>query len=669
MTATEKRRIFAMSLIVLLLFVTAFSSCISAPRIADAADAIEISTEIESSDVMSDLEQSGVDGIGFDIENYPAKASGEIRMIYAVEFGYSRVESLQKSFGIFIYIYNPAELNILAADVVNSVTMDVGDGSGYSSYSLRFVSRSKENRFYKFEVIDNSDAIGERIIDRVNPDARSYAFGEFEYITEGSSQMSSSVIGMRYIYSGFADGLGSTDDDNSLSCDYEAVRTIELHVKDLAYKAGFSGGDENFQANTDVHAVYFGIDNDILETYGDLVQIKFDYWQYMTPYIVVLNERDLYDRILKYSGLVVPASTIIGQEDPQDLRWEIYNNAESYGLAGGDVETVAGHNRMWFYLLNSAYVIGEKAILCPFTYYRENGSVSSDEILEDIRSYNKTAINGFITIGGVSYSADVLGDFPNGSALSWDIDLATGYSGEKIITVEDEFDLATYDYTWRDKTESWWWEWFYDVPVSDSTPEDITPIETLTTEKLDSSNASKDLLIDVNDIATVRDDVRTANADDQTVYIFRYTYTPYVTMKYPGFMGSDPGGFAASQGVIIDFDIIELGFEKDGILSILPVAMNPITTTGEVDPPAEDDVLQQKVADFFSDVGEKMQAFFGKIGDWFEANWKWVVIGISAVAVFIIVLIIIRLVPKNRAPRPQRAPAPPKAPKSTKRKG
>ena len=40
MTNTEKRRIFAMSLIVLLLFVTAFSSCISAPRIADAADVV-----------------------------------------------------------------------------------------------------------------------------------------------------------------------------------------------------------------------------------------------------------------------------------------------------------------------------------------------------------------------------------------------------------------------------------------------------------------------------------------------------------------------------------------------------------------------------------------------------------------------------------------------------
>lgn len=649
---TKKYNTSILLLMVFTLVVAVMLSGFSEVKTASADNSIQINTSLNNSDVLYDLTQCGIDGIGFDINNYPADAKGSIRLVYAVEFGYTQRENLQNAYGLYLYIYNPAELNILAADAVHTVTMDVGDGKGYSSYRLKFISRSTgdcANRFYKFKVLDNSET--DRIVERVTPETRTYSFGEFEYIVEGESNVRSAALGIRVSYTGFGAALGESN-ESTLSCEYDTQKTIVLDVKSLSYKAGFSGGDENFQANTDIHSVYFALENEVLREYGDLVQIKFDYYQYMTPYIAVIDDYELYTAMKKYSGLVVPASTVLGQEDPQALRWELYNNAASYGLAQLSVETVAGHNRMWFYILNTANVLDEtRALLCPFVYYAPNGSVSAETLLSDLENYNKTSIRGSYEIAGKTYSADILGDFPAGSALRWDISLDVGYSGEKVVTVDDEFDLATYDYHWRSKTESWWWDLFYGVPATDNTPEGITPIEVLSSASLSSSTAAKDMMINVNDLAQVRNDVATAEKNDQTVYIFRYTYTPYVTIEFPGFLGSDPGGFAASQGVVLDFDIIELGFEKNGVMTILPVAMTPLDTTSDVTPPAEDDVFEEKISDWADGIADAINRFFDDAREWMDENWKWVATGVGVVLGIVLIALIIRLIfpPKRKS--------------------
>ena len=61
-------------------------------------------------------------------------------------------------YGLYIYVYNPQNLNIDVLSVLNTVSMRYGDDSSMSfkKYRLRFLNRSKGDYyglFYKFEVV------------------------------------------------------------------------------------------------------------------------------------------------------------------------------------------------------------------------------------------------------------------------------------------------------------------------------------------------------------------------------------------------------------------------------------------------------------------------------------------------------------------------------------
>ena len=97
---TKKYNTSILLLIVFTLVVAVMLSGFSEVKTASADNSIQINTSLNNSDVLYDLTQCGIDGIGFDINNYPADAKGSIRLIYAVEFGYTQRENLQNAYGL-----------------------------------------------------------------------------------------------------------------------------------------------------------------------------------------------------------------------------------------------------------------------------------------------------------------------------------------------------------------------------------------------------------------------------------------------------------------------------------------------------------------------------------------------------------------------------------------
>ena len=127
----------------------------------------------EQINVLDDLNSSA----SFNPNNYPANKFGDIAIINFVEFGYSE-NGTQDNYGLFVYVYNPQQLDIDKNSVQNKIQMAIGynsDGvpNNYFKFQLQFLNASEDNLFLKFKVID-TEIEGTYFFDRVNKEERRY---------------------------------------------------------------------------------------------------------------------------------------------------------------------------------------------------------------------------------------------------------------------------------------------------------------------------------------------------------------------------------------------------------------------------------------------------------------------------------------------------------------
>ena len=127
--------------------------------------------------------------------------------------------------------------------------------------------------------------------------------------------------------------------------------------------------------------------------------------------------------------------------------------------------------------------------------------------------------------------------------------------------------------------------------------------------------------------------VRTAEKKQETVYLFRYYQSEYVSNEVTEFKrvkkwamiggnrgtyeGADTNAYFAQEWVQLDFDIIDLTFTKDSVKTVIPVVMSPIDIAAGLDPPAS---TQPEIKDSGCD----------------NTNWK-LIFGLVALVVILII--------------------------------
>ena len=63
--------------------------------------------EFDKSYVLDDLEGSAVDGVPFNVADYPYSVNRDVEMLSFVEYCYSPYDNLRENYGLYIYLYNP----------------------------------------------------------------------------------------------------------------------------------------------------------------------------------------------------------------------------------------------------------------------------------------------------------------------------------------------------------------------------------------------------------------------------------------------------------------------------------------------------------------------------------------------------------------------------------
>lgn len=126
----------------------------------------------------------------------------------------------------------------------------------------------------------------------------------------------------------------------------------------------------------------------------------------------------------------------------------------------------------------------------------------------------------------------------------------------------------------------------------------ISPIRIVVEDDISSNDLSSTLLINGSDesLDDFKDFYKESVKDDKTVVLFRFAQTDYLNlpvMAYNSATGKSLSGgvygkdtYIVQESVFLNFDIIELTFNKAGAYTVIPVVSNPIDIYNDITIPS-----------------------------------------------------------------------------------
>lgn len=494
--------------------------------------------------VLDDLQSAVIDGNLFNIENYPQNINGTVQMFPLVEFAYSKREQYKKDFALYVYIYNPALLNIQESGNKIQFATDYGATApiDYAKYGLVFCNKSTDNLFVKFRVEDENGDIYKRV--SANDSNRRYDVSSVELQVGGSNAVDCGVGGT-WVYSGFAKGLGADEtEESTLKCvESKGVETISLNVEQSSYTSGSSSAG-SYKYNQ-LHSVYFSVPQKIIDRYGTLQKIHAEWFEAYTRTIVALTNN---------KTLEAWKSNHLNATTTTDFGW-------------------------FFNISNKNDTISREKML---EYYEEHLEL-------DCKKYAGNSNLENLNPNGVPKAPGCL--FSNYSYTQnyggFNVNRKFGYNNV-IIDAGESYDLLSYSDThgfWNKVDDFGFWDTMLGNVPTDNSLKDIKPIVSIDKSMyrgISDDKISTSLYIDKSDVANFKAYATAAEKKQETMFLFRFANS--VCNKSPI---TDDGleGYLAGQVVFLDFDIIDLTFQKDGNFMTIAAVSSPIDVIANVSPP------------------------------------------------------------------------------------
>lgn len=592
--STVRQRIFVCLIALVMVFGVVVSA---APDIAYAAGS-ELS--YDKTNVMDDLTSSTVNGQPFDVKDYPYNEDSQAQIVNFVEYCYSYKGNMQGNYGLYVYVYNPQVLNISTNSKSNKIQMAVsydaeGNPNDYAKFDLLFLSKSEDsnykNLFYKFKVVDR-EINGTTFKDRVNSNERRYDVSGIELMEYGKVNAVEYSCGGSYIFTGYAEGYGPDPTAKStLTSTVRQLETISLDVRGTNYRTESSSAGKDHQ--NQLESVYFSVDNDILERYGKLQKVKAEWYEYKTAPIVTISDKGIYDVLNGYVG------TSIG-EHTDNLRYSLGYGRNVISSTGSTVITYD-----WSYNVDCYSNVGLSTIvvdsydiceMLPYLFYTGGTSVSdytipSDTLKQWIYGYDKSNAAGYLPVKDGQISADLFLD-------TVDQNRTRGYNCVEI-DASEKYDLLSYTANhgfWDKVCDYGFFATLFGKVPTDENVFGIEPIYAVTDTDMSYGNEgiAKTLLISESDVDEFKEYYNNAKKQDKTTFLFRFAVTDYFagavdiddSQSENGMLIKDTA-YMAQETVFLDFDIIQLTFNRDGVYHVIPVVSSPVDVVGAITPPVE----------------------------------------------------------------------------------
>ena len=598
--------------------------------------------------VLDDLEGSAVNGVTFRVEDYPYDPDGELQLIGFTEYGFSAYANLQQNFGLYVYLYNPALLDI--ADSMCTIQISAGSSGDYKKYYLQVVSRSEgltENRFIKMKVSN-----AEKLLESLDPNQRVYYVSGIEVMTYGSSAIKEYNISEQYIFSGYAAGYGTDENAESTlqqsSSETESIEITGLLDRQTVYRDNI--GNPSVTSHNQVNGVYFGLDKEYIDEFGLLQRIKAEWYEYRTTPILVFDTQATYDKFYASRGVNRFDTT---------CTYHVVNSTDTAPTPTGSVDTIIYYDPYF-----SDDADGSHTSAGGYVWYFNNpidylgwvikgdgdimhSYVVPESVLKSYREeYESDFVSSLVKDGTVSYSSYLFNtDVGEGRKA--------GYNVYEFDADNDAFDFT--DYGVDTSTYTGWQKFktlFGWTPETESVLKDQSPIEIVDNERylqlsaLSKADFAREMLIDESEVDKFKAYCKSELIKGRVVIHFRFACTEYEArsahVHYEGASGVSEVGnaFAAEENVFLNFDVLSLTFKNDdGDYRIFPVVNDPIDIISGIIGPEEQPTFGDEAEDLLEDLAEKIKQFFSKSSDVFK------IIGIvlAVVAVVVVIVLLIKL--------------------------
>lgn len=559
------------------------------------AYASDYKTAYENADLKTELEQ-----MGFNLSEYPKDTEGKVAVFAFMEYGYSEYKNEMGDYGLYFYLYNPQELEFDFSSVKNKAQFGVAyDENGacidYDKFQLDLVNSAENDRYLKLKVVAGLSVLH----DMVSTSERRYDISGIELYESGALNAVEYSVATTFYFSGFAKGYArDTESESTLTCRTVELETIELEVKHTTYKAW----NPDNVSGQELATVYFNVPDRYFNEYGALQQIKAEWLYSVTDYIYCCAYADLYNRLSSYIG-----KSIVHEDNLPYYFYSAMNSSQDgYHMYWYDVYNVAGND------FNS-HVMSR---ITTINWLMNKWDNSKEELLEYYKN-NKDSAN--------------LLSHVDEAKTSKVIDAGT-----------------TYDLKGLDGNHSGW-EWLWEYLGFTETVAKVNPIYIVTDADviLSDEDFASQLKVDISDVGDIKS--KHVEAGSKTV-LFRFAINGFETQSLHVAANDDgtiPSNFNGGSKEYLyrtklplyqDFDIIWLGFQKNGKLTIVPAVSNPTTVIGNTEPPKNN-------SDKDWSGGAFIESIFGNdIDDLLKQIMEIIAKILGAILIILLVFVIIKII-------------------------
>ena len=566
---------------------------------ADSTDSVQ--QVYESTNILNNLKGSTIGGKEFDLKDYPHNSNGKPQVISFVEFCYSYYAEKQSDYGLYIYVYNPQDVAFDMSSERNKIQLSYGSKESYSKYVLDFVNYSTEagyeGRFWKFKV-RLTDGQRTAILKELDEANRVYKISGIELSVKNI--VTEYICGQTYTYKGYALGYGSElAQSDTLSCNVDGFdKYISLDVRSTYYRPKGTY-DDGYTRDT-LHSVYFSVPNEIIDEYGEMTAVHATWLNAYTAPILVTGNKDIFNALSSYIGKYVDGGSkeshssivdyaLIATKAVEELRDSVDAALAGYYAYNAYMSCYNGDN---MYAQNYDNVIN----YLRYIFYADGGDADNYTLPAEKLIGNKAeGVKGWFETYTEKYGGRLVND---------------RYSKDLFSKVDTKFTDVTIssddEYTLTDNTVSdTIWKRLFGGSVTDRKSYTMSAIQKVTKDDI-SAYSDKSLFCDKyyiaeSDYSDFTDYVKNAANKKETVYLFRYYQSEYVSNEATeykrktewyligGNFGAydvlDTNAYFAQTWVQLDFDIIDLTFTRDNVETVIPVIMSPMDIVPDLNPP------------------------------------------------------------------------------------
>ena len=537
----------------------------------------------ETTNVLDDLKGSSIDGVKFNLSDYPKDNSKETRLISFLEYCYSNDKINPQDYSLYVYVYNPKAIKFSESSMLNQIEMSFGsDTDNYKKFPLRVVNYSLEEGyervFYKFKVVLTSEE-KQTIMKKLDKDKRIYNVSGIELLEDGKLNAADYTVARKYTYTGFAPSY-SSDNGASGNLTYSSaeIEVLQLEVFPTQYRPdGYNG--KNIYTQDSLHSVYFAVPKSVITEYGNMTKVHATWLNAVLKPSLVIGDKSVYNAIKPYIGVDIGTKNTT-------VKHIYLGDLDVIGDSNANMQYYCGYaynlNRNDFGSSNLKY--GEQITELDLLLCTPNGEDPDDYVIP-----SRFVIDEMINATGI-----LGGELVNGKYSKALFESVDSKFTEVEISAEDKFDLTS---TVIDMD---FWKWLFGQNLEVTTKfNGIKAIYPISESDLSGTaeEISKRLYIGKQDVTHLKQLYENTERD-YVVYLFRYQVSDYVSQRAKHcywdrqffkdvFKSGTADGYFFKETVNLDFDIIDVTFTKGFKDTVIPVVSNPIDVVPSPTPPPD----------------------------------------------------------------------------------